>query len=168
MKYREFFIPILSIIIVVVVLALYVWWHQALTDTKTKSVETVTQIQTLIQQTEQGKQQLDGAGGLAALEALLDRHMVQTETIVVFLQHIEDVGRNNNVLVEVSSVSDTAETGKITIAFKATGSFTGLMRTLGSLENDTYALSAKNITLTDRADQGWEMVGTLTALTYIP
>ncbi len=168
MKYREFIIPILSIAIVIVVLALYVWWHQELTETKLKSTETITQVQTLIHQREQGKQQLDGAGGLAAIEALLDRHLVQTETVVSFLQHIEDVGRAQNVLIEVSSVSDTADTGKIEVSLKASGSFEGIMRTLGSLENDTYALSAKNVTVTDRADQGWEMVGTLVALTYIP
>jgi|CXWL01.1.fsa_nt_gi sensor c-di-GMP phosphodiesterase-like protein len=168
MKHTEIITAITALFILLGALGAYVWWHQGLLEKRTASEQLTQEIQQTIHKEGQVARLANKSEQLVANETLIATHLVRVEDVVFFLRHIEEVGRANNVLIEITSVSDTAEGGEITVSLKGTGSFSGVMKTVGMLEHDQYTLSAKNINVRAESEGGWELVGIFTALTYLP
>jgi len=75
---------------------------------------------------------------LAEDETSLEAYFVSPDGIVSFLEELERSGKDLGSTVEVISVSPIASDERITIALRIIGSFTAVMRTLGSIEYGPY------------------------------
>jgi hypothetical protein len=168
MKHTELITAIIAISILLITLGGYAWWHQGLLEKRTDSNNILQEIQQAVQKEGQLARLASKTEQLVANESLVSKHLVREEDIVSFLRHVEGVGASNNALIEITSVSDTAKEGHVDISLKATGSFSSIMKTVAMLEHDQYALSAKNINISAQSEGDWELLGTFTALTYVP
>ncbi len=168
MKHTELITAIIALIILVATLGGYAWWHQGLLAKRTESEKLMQEIQQAVQKEGRVARLASKTEQLVVNESLVTKHLVREEDIVSFLRHVEGVGADNNALIEITSVSDTAKDGQIDVSLKAAGSFSNIMKTVAMLEHDQYALSVKNINISAQSEGEWELVGTLTALTYVP
>lgn len=168
MKHTELIPAIIAIGILLATLGGYAWWHQGLLEKRMDSNNILQEIQQAVQKEGQLARLASKTEQLVANESLVTKHLVREEDIVSFLRHLEDVGATNNALIEIASVSDTAKEGQVDVSLKATGSFSSIMKTITMLEHDQYALSAKNINISAQNGGDWELLGTFTALTYVP
>lgn len=98
---------------------------------------------------------------LLGKEQFIAAHFVETANIVSFLETLEAAGKGYGVTVQVASLGEGATSeGKLTLSLSMSGSFDGVMKTLGSIENGPYATMVNDLTF-DTTDQGktWNAVG---------
>lgn len=167
MKYKDTFTSLIAIGLLVVVIGIYIWWQQQLFTERKASLQLELDIQNVLLLENKILHLQDKTSQLENDEAQVVSHFVKEDDIVLFLRHIEFVGNTHNVEVEVTSVSDTADSGLITLTLSAKGSFSNVMKTLGAYEHDAYTIIAKDISLTTHVPEEWEMTGTFTVLTFV-
>lgn len=97
-----------------------------------------------------------------AHELFVASHIVDTANIVSFLEEIESAGKAFGATVRVGSVNGGSKgaNGNISLSLSISGSFDGVMRTLGVIEHGAYATSITDVSL-DTTDNGktWNATG---------
>lgn len=168
MNTRLFIVPIILTLLLIVGVAGTVLAYKELTRIQTASVQISEEIAHQTAQEERTARVRSRLEQLGHDEELIQSHLVAVDDVVPFLQHIEGVGSDNGALLEVVSVSNTASEGYVRISIKVNGTFSAVMRTLGALEYDSYAISINSISIDKRDVDMWEAVGNVTALIYLP
>lgn len=134
----------------------YVIWYQQLDTMRTRLVTLSDEIRTKTLDRERAANARTTLATLATDEAQLESYLVSTTDIVSFLEHIESLGSAFGTDVEVASVTDDGGTprGHLTFSLSISGSFTGVMRTLGALEYGAYAVNVRNVNLDAAIGEG--------------
>lgn len=94
---------------------------------------------------------------LATDEAAINTYFVKPDDIVPFLESLQAIGRARGARVDVVSVDGNQNNPqkRITVSLKITGSFEGVMRTLGSIEYSPHDIALSSLTLdTDLGTEG--------------
>lgn len=150
-----------------VVLAGYVFWYQYVQKLQQ---EVAILSGSILEKEKEHKRSLTARAGeedLVAQEELIASHVVQTEDIVSFLEKLEASGTEFGAEVSVASVTGGASVpdGRISLSLSISGSFDGVMRTLGTIEHGSYANMVSDLTL-DTADAStWTAVGVFVVAT---
>ena len=168
MNFRLFIIPLVLFLLLIGGVVGNVFVYKELARIRTLSLEATEEIARQAAQDERAARVRTRLEQLSHDEELIKSHLVAVDDVVAFLQHIEEVATVNNATLEVVSVSNTAPEGHIDIAVKVDGTFASVMRTLGALEYDSYALSLTSVSLNQRDEDAWQATGTMTALIYTP
>ncbi len=156
--------PLIHLVIAFVVLAVaatgYVFWYARVTALEQETAELATKAA----QAERAAADIASARSalskLVADEAFFGSYFVSTSTVVSYLENLETNGDQLGSLVEVVSVTPVGS-ARLSISFRATGSFASVMRTLGAIEFGPYDASMMNLTLdTNAGSEGkWMATG---------
>ncbi len=137
---RQFTPLIISLILLLALSGLYGFGYYTLE-------KDATQVATLTSQIDVKKTQLDNLArahaALATLvsdEATLNQYSVGKEDVVPFLESLQATGKPLGARVDVISVGNekAGAHNRIALALSLTGSFDGVMRTLGAIEFNPY------------------------------
>lgn len=105
-------------------------------------------------------------------EAILRSYFVEEEEIVGFLEELERVGSAQGSTIEVVSVTPASQAdARLTLALRIEGSFSVVMRTLGSLEYGPWDIRTKDVTLDTLSDDEsaqWTAAAVFTVGTITP
>lgn len=156
--------PLIHLVIALVLLAAavtaYVFWYARVTALEQETAELATKAA----QAERAAADIASARAalskLVADEAFFGSYFVSTSTVVSYLENLEHTGDELGSLVEVVSVTP-AGSERLSISFRAAGSFAAVMRTLGAIEFGPYDASMANLTLdTNAGSEGkWMATG---------
>ena len=168
MKRRALIELLLALALLVTALAVYSAWYVSVGKASAEAAALASEIHT---------KSLDSArvaSAKAALESLVEdeetmrSYLVRESEVVSFLEELEDAGGSLGTSVEVVSVGAESVGGReaLRLSLKVTGSFDGVLRTLGALEYGPYDTRMQNVTLdttagTDGTPGAWTATATL-------
>lgn len=141
----------LSIAVIFLLLAggLYTFAYLRLESDTTRAATLNQQVTIKSAQLEQVVRSRATLAGLPAEETNIEQYFVGKQEIVPFLEALQATGKPLGVTVQVLSVSDSID-GKhprLALSLTITGSFDGVMRTLGAIENGPYDGVLTNVTV---------------------
>lgn len=147
---RASLIHVISALLVTVIVAgMYVAWFLMFRAASERSMELSAEIAHI----ESEDAVIASTKGIAASldedEALLASYFVSGDDIVGFLETLEQSGDQLGSLVEVVSVTSGTggDAGRVILALRIQGSFSAVMRTLGSLEYGPHDMRVQTLTL---------------------
>jgi len=155
--------PLIHLVIALLVLAVagtvYVFWYERVTALEREVAELATQAEQADRAAADIASARSALSKLVADEAFFGSYFVSTSTVVSYLENLETTGDELGSLVEVVSVTP-AGSARLSISFRATGSFAAVMRTLGAIEFGPYDASMMNLTLDTNASTEGEWTAT--------
>ena len=152
-------------VVVVVLLGTYALWFFKIQDMKIKVESLATEIAAKTNEYANVSKTLSVLQNVVAQETEVNTHLVPTNSIVAFLESIENLGEVFGTLVTVVSVSDPSPQGEITLALSIKGSFDAVMHTLGLIEHSQFASATKTLTLDTTGEGEWTAAVTGIVLT---
>lgn len=138
-------------------LGAYAAWFLALQAADARADELAAEIARIEREDAAIASATDVAAALAADEAALASYFVSRDGIVQFLEELERAGDEAGSLVEVASVAPGTGAAKdrVTLALRITGSFEGVMRTLGAFEYGPRDMRIESLALdSSREEEG--------------
>ncbi|MBP9817084.1 MAG: hypothetical protein KBD05_03595 [Candidatus Pacebacteria bacterium] len=156
--------PLIHLVIALVLLAAagtaYVFWYARVTALELEVAELATRAEQADKAAADIVSARSALSKLVADEAYFGSYFVSTSTVVSYLENLESTGDELGSVVEVVSVTPAGST-RLSISFRATGSFASVMRTLGAIEFGPYDASMMNLTLdTNASSEGkWMAAG---------
>lgn len=149
MNIRPFIPLLISAAIVIGAGALYGLGYYSLTELEERSVSLEGDIQTKTTLLNRATRARNELSSLENQEAALNQYSVARSAVVPFLENIEASGKDLGAVVDVLSVSDQVVEGhtRISLSLSITGSFDGVMRTLGSIEYSPYDGVVESVTI---------------------
>ena len=149
MKRRALIELSLALALLIVVLAAYGIWYVAVGKASAEAAALTEEIKV------KGIDSARVASAKAALESLaadeetMRSYLVREADVVSFLERLEDAGGSLGTSVEVVSVGAEEANGReaLKLSLKITGSFDGVLRTLGALEYGPYDTRILNVTV---------------------
>jgi len=90
---------------------------------------------------------------LPTQEAAVEQYFVSKQDIVPFLEALQATGKGLGTTVSVLSVDDGSEPthARFSLSLTVTGSFDGVMKTIGAIENGAYDGVLTNVTIDSSA-----------------
>lgn len=155
---------VIALVLLVGAVGAYVFWYMHVTALRGEVAALTAQATTA----EVGATEISAARAqlstLAADEAFFSSYFVSTSTLVSYLEHVEATGRSLGSDVEIVSVTPGGKNDtRISVSFKAVGSFAAVMRTIGAIEYGAYDAYVTSITIdTNAASEGdWSATGAI-------
>lgn len=149
MKRRTLIQLTVALIVLLGVIAIYVFWYLAVASTSAKSAQLAHDIRAKDEVSAHIAAAKVALVSLVADEATMGAYLVRRDDVVPFLSELERSGTALGARVEVVSVSAETGTGRdrILLSLKITGSFDAVLRTLGSIEHGAYDSRVTSVTL---------------------
>ena len=153
---------VIALVVLAAAVTAYVFWYARVTALELEAAALATNAA----QAERAAGDIASARSalskLVADEAFFGSYFVSTSTVVSYLENLENTGDELGSLVEVVSVTPAGST-RLSISFRAAGSFAAVMRTLGTIEFGPYDASMMNLTLdTNAGSEGkWMAMGVI-------
>jgi Tfp pilus assembly protein PilO len=168
MKRRALIELLLALSLLTVVLAAYGIWYVAVGKASAEAAALSEEIKTKSIDSARVASAKEALESLAADEETMRSYLVRKMDVVSFLERLEDAGGSLGTSIEVVSVGAESVAGReaLKLSLKITGSFDGVLRTLGALEYGPYDTRMLNVTLdttlgTDGAAGAWTATATL-------
>lgn len=159
---------ILAALFALIVIGGYVAWYLAVQGASDTATSFASDLATKEAVHSHAQASRDEELGLADKQAFTTTHLLNPAEAVSFLEHLEATGRPLGAKVMVVSVDDSQKAnGSIDIALSVSGTFDAVMRTLGVIEHEVPATTAKTMTLSGSGGS-WSAVGTVTVATQTP
>ncbi|MGB4076836.1 MAG: hypothetical protein WBK28_04005 [Minisyncoccia bacterium] len=149
----------LSLLFVAVCAGAYTFWFFASERVHDETAVVLTQI---------AEHELDQARTTSARaqieeltteEAFVRSYFVPEEDIVLFLEHLEEIGTGDNAEVSVASVTGSAKEGHISVSLSVEGTFNAVLKTIGHIEHGSYAVTTESLTFESEGEGRWRAVG---------
>lgn len=164
MKNHALVHALLALLAFALLLGAYVYWLSLTRATERSVQELIAEVDTRTKVHEGAGSARDQLAKLEADEAMIQGHFVPTDDIVPFLESLESSGDAFGASVTVLSVGEADAGGKITLALAISGSFDGVMRTVGIIEHGAHASAVRSLTLDTGGDGVWNAAATVTIL----
>lgn len=162
MKHKPFFHFIFVLILFIALVGVYVAWHGIVVGARTSVYETASAIEA---KTREAKQIADIQERIASFfndESALETHFVSSDTVVSYLQELEELGSTLGTTLEVVSVTNDPGQGRLSISLQIEGSFDAVMRTVGVIEYGQYDAMITTLNIEKMVDSAlWSATGTL-------
>lgn len=150
-----------AIAVALAALAGYTLWYGAVKQLDADAASVATEIAAKDAARARTVSARSAEAGLAEQEAFVAGHLVAPADIVPFLERLEKAGKEFGASVHIASVSDqaAASDGRLSLSLSVTGSFDAVMRTLGAIEQGTYAIAINDLSLNTSDQATWSATG---------
>ena len=142
----------------------YAWWYNELSHKSSEAASLEAQIAVSQQQSSRIAAARAALAEIAADEAKVQNYFVSENTIVSFINVLQQTGAAQGATLKVLSVSKGGTTlqSTLVLALSIKGPFDSVMRTIGSIEYSPYAVSVATLSLTQDPQKGWDASLTIT------
>ena len=141
----------------VVALAGYGVWYRAVAAKSAAAADLENQIATTIQTAKRLSAARAALAQITNDETSVRNYFVPQTEVVAFINDLEARGHAQKATVNVASVSTggTIAQPMLELALTVSGSFDAVMRTIGTIEYAPYALSIKQFSFRQDAENNW-------------
>ncbi len=142
----------------------YAWWYTILSQKSNEAAVLQGQIAVLQQQSSRVAAARAALAEITDDEARVQNYFVSEDTIVSFINVLQQAGAAQGATLKVLSVSKGGTTAQSTLvlALSIKGSFDAVMRTIGTIEYAPYALSIATLSVAQDPQKGWDASLTIT------
>ena len=137
-----------AIILLLVVVALNVFWYNVVSGESAQVATLAGQIKAKNDDSTRAVQAKSELASLTTDQAAVQQYFVSTTDVVPFLEQLQTAGSFLGSKVQIASVSATPGTpyGQLSLSLSIAGSFNAVMRTLGSIEYGPYDTTINTLT----------------------
>jgi hypothetical protein len=145
-----------ALVLLLLVGAAYGFWYSVVTA---ESMQASTIAAKIAQQNDATAKAAEASAEIAQLsgqQASVDQYFVDASNLVPFLEQLQSTGKFLGADVQVASVSATPGKpyGHIDLSLSITGSFGSVMRTVGTIEYESYDVTTKSLSVTTSTAPG--------------